>query len=158
MKEQATDYEDKIQGLMNEIKFKSSKIEYYDSIRQQQGASNNNFASTMINTNHSNRKGNVEEASNNEALESRQKLNVYKDYLNNSNGSFNKYKENLLSNSDVNVFSSNEEIDMKKKCYVNSPSEFNMSKTSSLKKDIDYLDNEINQLQGKLRTMIDLKK
>jgi hypothetical protein len=157
MKEQATDYEDKIQGLMNEIKFKSSKIEYYDSIRQQ-GASNNNFTSTMINTNHSNRKGNVEEASNNEALESRQKLNTYKDYLNNSNGSFNKYKENLLSNSDVNVFSSNEEIDMKKKCYVNSPSEFNMSKTSSLKKDIDYLDNEINQLQGKLRTMIDLKK
>jgi hypothetical protein len=40
----------------------------------------------------------------------------------------------------------------------NSPREFNSSKTSALKYEIDSLDGEIKQLQNKLRVMIDINK
>ena len=119
-------------------------------------ATNNNFNNTRAN---SIIKENDEATNHQDISETRLKLNQYKDYLNNSNRSFKKsYKDVISSNSDINVFSSNEEVNVNKKQFFNSPSEVNMSKTSSLKHDIDYLDNEINQLQGKLRSMIDIKK
>lgn len=71
-----------------------------------------------------------------------------------------KYLNSPSANYQSNVFKSNEiAAGLETNMVLNSPtSDINVSKASSLKHEIDNLDNEIRHLQGKLKYMIQNKK